>query len=190
MGMEKEPSPDASSSLPLEELTCEGCGRSLAGLRVATCPDCGRPVGPSPEHDTDRIVGATIPPRAPTLADMGGPIPAEWDLRCVRCGYSLTSLTSRVCPECGLAFQPRKTWLANRLPSRKQEICKTFAGLACLCLWGIGAYFFPLWLVPLPAWLIAELVCSYLDLNPYYVRVVCGPAYIIWMVLTVFIILF
>jgi hypothetical protein len=50
----------------------------------------------------------------PTIYDEGKPIPAVWDLRCTSCGYSLTGLASRRCPECGQAFDPRRTWEANQ----------------------------------------------------------------------------
>jgi predicted RNA-binding Zn-ribbon protein involved in translation (DUF1610 family) len=183
MSSENDSSHDESSSLPLEQLTCEGCGRSLAGLRVANCPDCGRPVGPFYEDDEGRIFETTAPPRVPTHLDMGGAIPAEWDLRCVHCGYSLTGLTERVCPECGQRFQPRATWLANRLPSRKEVVRRTLTMLAGVGVWAIGAYFFPLWLLPLPVWLIFELLCIRFDWNPLYIRVVFGIFYILWMML-------
>jgi hypothetical protein len=53
------------------------------------------------------------------------PIPEEWGLRCVNCGYDLTGLVERRCPECGEPFDviptlranERSTWayiLANR----------------------------------------------------------------------------
>jgi len=41
------------------------------------------------------------------------PIPAELHLRCLSCGYELTGLTERRCPECGTYFDPRETWLEN-----------------------------------------------------------------------------
>lgn len=43
----------------------------------------------------------------------GQPIPPELNLRCCSCGYALTGLTVRRCPECGEPFDPRETWLAN-----------------------------------------------------------------------------
>jgi|GEM_PF-1075565 hypothetical protein len=41
------------------------------------------------------------------------PIPAELNLRCTTCGFCLTGLLERRCPECGEAFEPRETWLEN-----------------------------------------------------------------------------
>jgi len=41
------------------------------------------------------------------------PIPAELHLRCSACGYELTGLIERRCPECGAFFDPRETWLEN-----------------------------------------------------------------------------
>lgn len=46
--------------------------------------------------------------------DEGGPIPPHWELRCLQCGYDLTGLIDRVCPECGTPFSPRQTWEANQ----------------------------------------------------------------------------
>lgn len=43
----------------------------------------------------------------------GQPIPAELNLRCVRCAYLLTGLVNRVCPECGTPFDPLETFHAN-----------------------------------------------------------------------------
>lgn len=41
------------------------------------------------------------------------PIPASLNLRCMECGYELTGLVERRCPECGEWFEPRETWLEN-----------------------------------------------------------------------------
>ena len=41
------------------------------------------------------------------------PIPLELNLRCCSCGYELTGLMVRRCPECGTPFDPRETWIAN-----------------------------------------------------------------------------
>jgi hypothetical protein len=43
----------------------------------------------------------------------GEPIPADLNLRCACCGYELTGLIDRRCPECGESFDPRETWLDN-----------------------------------------------------------------------------
>ena len=49
----------------------------------------------------------------------GQPIGPELNLRCCSCGYDLTGLTVRRCPECGEPFDPRQTWLANEESSWK-----------------------------------------------------------------------
>mgnify|MGYP001101454495 CR=1 FL=1 len=84
----------------------------------------------------------------PTIYDEGKPIPASWDLRCTDCGYSLTGLASRRCPECGRPFDPRRTWEANqearlqtgieRLPPRVSGFlhvteCVVLAALTLAC---------------------------------------------------------
>lgn len=51
----------------------------------------------------------------PTPRTRSEPIPPEWDLHCGACGYNLTGLTARRCPECGEPFKPRELWSANRL---------------------------------------------------------------------------
>jgi len=55
-----------------------------------------------------------VMPSVPMKIDEGGPIPAEWKLSCLQCGYDLTGLPNRTCPECGTLFSPRHTWEGNR----------------------------------------------------------------------------
>ncbi len=185
MDSEPQDTPEMLPPLPLEELQCEGCGRSLADLRVAACPSCGRPIGPiGPEDGPVKLAPVTA--RAPTHTDTGGPIPAEWELACTHCGYDLTGLTTRVCPECGRSFHPRKTWLANRdLPFQRREFRKVVLTFAVLTVWGVGAYFFPYWLLPLPALLVVELIYWRYDWNPKWVRILFLLFYVPWMFLTV-----
>jgi peptidoglycan/LPS O-acetylase OafA/YrhL len=47
------------------------------------------------------------------------PVPEEWDLRCKRCGYLLTGLTSNRCPECGESFDAR-AMLRERREARER----------------------------------------------------------------------
>lgn len=51
--------------------------------------------------------------RVPPMPSDDEPIPAYLKLRCCTCGYNLTGLIARRCPECGEPFDPRQTWLAN-----------------------------------------------------------------------------
>ncbi len=111
---------------------------------------------------------------APMVTDVGGPIPAEWDLRCTRCGYNLTGLVGRVCPECGQRFKPRATWLANREPTQRSVFLrfarKLAVGAFLAVLLGAGIGFFlrlgglsEAWLIVLiwpliSVWAILELV--------------------------------
>ncbi|MBN1490165.1 MAG: hypothetical protein JXA69_09625 [Phycisphaerae bacterium] len=55
----------------------------------------------------------TIPLDTPPMPWDGAPVPEYLNLRCVHCGYLLTGLKARVCPECGKAFDPLETWQAN-----------------------------------------------------------------------------
>ena len=82
--------------------------------------------------------------RVPTAYDDGEPIPAEWNLHCDSCGYALTGLTSRRCPECGERFSPRDIWVANRnARTGKGETTKlllfygilTVLALAAIVIW-------------------------------------------------------
>ena len=57
--------------------------------------------------------------RIPPMPRDGQPIRPELNLRCCSCGYELTGLTVRRCPECGEPFDPRETWLANEESSWK-----------------------------------------------------------------------
>jgi len=54
-----------------------------------------------------------IPLDTPPMPQEGRPIPPALNLRCVTCGYSLTGLITRVCPECGTPFDPLETYQAN-----------------------------------------------------------------------------
>jgi hypothetical protein len=185
MDSESQDAPDTLPSLPLEEWQCEGCGLSLAGLRVATCPSCGRPIGPTGPEGAP-FKSTPLPARAPTQTDTGGPISAEWELACTHCGYDLTGLTTRVCPECGRSFHPRKTWLANRdLPFQRREFRKVVLTLVVLTIWGVGAYFLPFWLLPLPILLVVELIYWRYDWNPKWIRILFLPLYVLWMLLAV-----
>ncbi len=80
---------------------------------------------------------------APMVTDLGGPIPTEWDLHCTQCGYNLTGLIGRVCPECGQRFRPRATWVANREPAERSArllfLRKLAVGVFLATLLGVGA---------------------------------------------------
>jgi len=170
---------DDLPSVPMDAWVCECCGRSLDGLRLVKCPDCGFPVNGEEEVP----VSATIPPPAPLVTDLGGAIPECWNLHCQRCGYNLTGLTSRVCPECGEAFHPRRTWLANRRPSSITQVRKVALMLAFLLCWAVGVWCNPFWLVLIPPWAIMELLFCRSGRNPFYLRVFFITIYVLWALL-------
>lgn len=106
----------------------------------------------------------TIPLDTPPMPWDGAPIPEYLNLRCVHCGYLLTGLKARVCPECGKAFDPLTTWQANVRGTWEfhftykrplwSYICLGAALLLALAgfvtvgfLVGFRFYFMPLWLV-------------------------------------------
>lgn len=53
-------------------------------------------------------------------------------LRCPKCGYNLTAVTSNTCPECGERFilTSPEGYLARFPPSRLRQ--------ACTAVWGVG----------------------------------------------------
>ena len=71
--------------------------------------------------------------RVPSVYDDGSAIPEDWNLRCTTCGYLLTGLTSRQCPECGTGFIPRRTWEANR--DREDSPISGWADT--ICMWAM-----------------------------------------------------
>ncbi|MBP7936729.1 MAG: hypothetical protein KA354_18965 [Phycisphaerae bacterium] len=113
---------------------------------------------------------------SPTQIDPGGPILPEWNLRCLKCGYDLTGLLSRRCPECGELFKPRETWQANRLkhaepfhmPSNTAWIVVGIILPASVFL----ACTRPLLLFLAPVWMAVEFTCARLQAKPFWPRVV------------------
>ncbi len=54
-----------------------------------------------------------IPTQTPPMPWEGQAIPEHLNLRCTQCGYSLTGLKNRICPECGKPFDPLATYQQN-----------------------------------------------------------------------------
>ena len=95
--------------------------------------------------------------RVPSVYDDGTPIPEDWNLRCSTCGYLLTGLTSRQCPECGTAFTPRRTWEANR--QREDFPVRTWADPICMWVtYVLGAGLLVLGLSHGVAWVAAFIL--------------------------------
>jgi len=169
------PDPAARPSL------CPRCGADLGDLRVGRCPACGQAIDISADLHCVRIPKGRVRAAVPQDLDEGGPIPPEWDLHCTQCGYNLTGLTGRVCPECGQQFWPRQTWLDNRRSKNDREAIKsrwlnwpTIAVFACGLLMGT-AYMFaawrPTWLLFLVIWGAVEFNCWRLEYDPHLPRV-------------------
>ena len=160
---------------------CPQCGADLGDLRVGHCPACGQAIDISADLHCVRIPKGRVRAAVPQDLDEGGPIPPEWDLHCTQCGYNLTGLTGRVCPECGQPFLPRQTWLDNRRARDDSGAIKTrwlnwptIAAFACGLLLGT-AYNFTTWshtwLLALVVWGAVELNCWRLDYDPHLPRV-------------------
>ena len=113
LSSDRDPSP---AEYELSEIKCPFCGHGLGESPADRCPFCGEAIDVAPVSRSGGPLPQATPGSVPTALDTGGPIPPEWELECTKCGYNLTGLTSRVCPECGLAFKPRRTWEANRRP--------------------------------------------------------------------------
>ena len=60
------------------------------------------------------------------------PPQSDTGLRCPKCGYNLTAITSRTCPECGEAcvVTNAQGYLAKHPPSGARKICTA--------TWGVG----------------------------------------------------
>jgi len=120
-----------------------------------------------------------LAPSVPTMIDYGGPIPAAWNLRCEKCGYSLTGLTTRRCPECGENFRPRETWLAGRqkqieqensLPAVTWNWAVILAPLIVLML--ISLYLLHAIVIIIPvAWILLELFFTYMEFERTSLRI-------------------
>lgn len=111
---------------------------------------------------------ARVIPRMPGEDE---PIPAELRLRCINCGYELTGLISRCCPECGEIFDPRETWLENERSTwayHFENVCTKwdYARLAYLAF--LAICFFALAGIDIKTLLAVPMV-------------VLGELYILWM---------
>ena len=71
-------------------------------------------------NHTPATADANMTAPRPTLPDPSAPVPAEYDVFCEACGYSLLGLAGDRCPECGETFDPldlpyaRVPWLHRR----------------------------------------------------------------------------
>src|SRR5687768_16311267 len=67
--------------------------------------------------------------------DPGGEVPAEYDVFCEACGYSLIGIAADRCPECGAAYDPnelpfaRIPWLHRRRIGRLRAYAATVWGV-------------------------------------------------------------
>ena len=128
--------------------------------------------------------------RIPPMPHEDQAIPPELGLRCCWCGYDLTGLPVRRCPECGEPFNPRETWLANEQSTwqyhfenvRPVSTYVAYAILAVLIaiyvLLLFTSYFgrFAIMLV-----IVGETLIWRADLRAYPVRLTYLLAGIIWM---------
>lgn len=123
------------------------------------------------------------------MPDEGSPIPADLNLRCMGCGYQLTGLTTRRCPECGEFFDPRQTWLENERATWEYhfENVRTrwdYAEVGYLAVLGLAylvlALVNVLTLVALPLALLAEMYILWLGTSGRRIRMACWTACVAW----------
>lgn len=105
--------------------------------------------------------------KVPLVQDRGGePIAPEWDLHCAKCGYELTGLTTRRCPECGESFNAHDLWLAQRYKKARFQVdvpaYVPYGGLAITLLLVWPVIFPKIWVIaPLAALPVYEWLASY-----------------------------
>src|SRR4029078_9034741 len=73
----------------------------------------------------------SMAPPEPRVFDSGGVVPAEYDVFCEGCGYSLAGIVTDRCPECGRVYDPnelpfaRIPWLHRARIGRWRAYCST-----------------------------------------------------------------
>lgn len=104
------------------------------------------------------------------------PVPAELNLRCSYCEYSLTGLLERRCPECGEEFDPRQTWLENQRSTWEYhfENVRSKADYVRMGYVGLAILFYVALLC------VDVLLCADLKAFLALPLVVLGELYILW----------
>jgi hypothetical protein len=122
----------------------------------------------------------------PPMPSEGRPIPQNLHLKCISCGYDLTGLYERRCPECGEDFDPRETWRINEQLTwahhfsevRPISVYLGITAILGLILANILAiYFFPPGILFLPIIALGELVTLQTGGAPMRTRII----YLSWM---------
>lgn len=90
------------------------------------------------------------------------PIPEDLHLHCTHCGYDLTGLLERTCPECGESFAPRETWLANEKSTWAWHFQNRYTPWdyieTAIVLVLVGFYALFCWMEPLSLWAFVLIV--------------------------------
>jgi len=116
-------------------------------------------------------------------------IPASLELRCTNCGYCLTGLIERRCPECGRAFDPRQTWRENEQAtwSYHFENVRTRGDYFCWAVLGAMAPVFvalaarrPAALLALPLAVLCEMYILYVGTTGSRLRLGCWAVAVAW----------
>lgn len=74
----------------------------------------------------------------PPLPAEGEPIPADLDLHCPECDYSITGLCEWQCPECGKRFTVQRAWTHKIESDPEYQLRYRFAPEDILCTVGIA----------------------------------------------------
>lgn len=116
-------------------------------------------------------------------------IPASLELRCTNCGYCLTGLIERRCPECGQAFDPGQTWRENEQAtwSYHFENVRTPGGYLCWATLGTMVLAFmtlaarrPAALLALPAAVLCEMLILWAGGPGLRLRLGCWAVAVAW----------
>jgi hypothetical protein len=124
------------------------------------------------------------------LLPLGEPIPPSMDLSCPQCGYNLTGLTGRRCPECGTKFDVATAQRANRESRYEHQFSGTgeayaVVGIIIVVLVLIYLAFArtPIALIGLLLPLLGEFAAQQLEISPALTRAGYLALSVAWVII-------